>query len=92
MSEISELAAKSHTGSLFKVTVEAGHATLARDAQDQIVAVSPTGLYSTVIDRSLYGTTDPFAFHRWVSSIDSEQASLEVRSPRRRGARRRPAF
>lgn len=70
MFEISALAAKSHTGSLFKVNVEAGHATLARDAQNQVVALSPTGLYSTVVDRSLYGTTDPFAFHRWVSSID----------------------
>jgi hypothetical protein len=88
MSEVRAIAADSHTGALFKVFVEAGHATLARDAQNQIVALSPTGLYSTVIDRSFLGTEDPFAFHRWVSSIDRGKlpTKCEVREGREHGA------
>jgi hypothetical protein len=88
MSEVRAIAADSHTGSLFKVAVEAGHATLARDARNQIVALSPTGIYSTVIDRSFLGTEDPFAFHRWVSSIDRSKlpTKFEVREGREHSA------
>jgi len=70
MSGIRNIASMSPTGDLFKRTVEATAGTLARDAQNQIVVVSPEKNYSTVVDRSLLGTSDAGAFQRWASSID----------------------
>jgi len=81
MSQIRAIAARSHTGNIFKASVEAGYGKLARDDENQIVVVSPEQNYSTVVDRSLLGTFDPLAFHRWVSSIDRKQlpTKFEVR-------------
>jgi len=73
MSQIRAIAAGSHMGSIFKAKVESGVGTLARDAENQIVVLSPDRNYSTVVDRSLLGTNDPLEFHRWVSSISVNQ-------------------
>ena len=70
MSKIRKIASLSPTGDAFKRTVEATAGTLARDAQNQIVIVSPEKNYSTVVDRSLLGTSDAVTFQRWFSSID----------------------
>ena len=71
MSEIRAMAGETHTGQIFKGAVEvAGYGTLARDARNQIVIVSPEREYSTVVDRAFFGTFDPMVFQRWVSSID----------------------
>ena len=70
MSKIRKIASLSPTGDAFKRTVEATAGTLARDAQNQIVIVSPEKNYSTIVDRSLLGTSDAVTFQRWSSSID----------------------
>lgn len=85
MSEIRAIAGESHTGHIFKGAVEAaGHGTLARDALNQIVVVSPDRDFSTVVDRSLLGTFDALVFQRWVSSIDLSKlpTKFEVREGR----------
>ena len=73
MSQIRAVAGQSPTGADFKARVEIGLGTLARDAENQIVVVSATRAYSTVVDRSVLGTTDAMAYQRWVSSIDRKQ-------------------
>jgi hypothetical protein len=73
MWQIRAIAADSHMGSIFRAKVESGVGTLARDAENQIVVLSPDRNYSTVVDRSLLGTNDPLEFHRWVSSISVNQ-------------------
>jgi hypothetical protein len=67
MSQIRALAGQSPTGADFKARVEIGLGTLARDAENQIVVVSSTRTYSTVVDRSVLGTTDAMAYQRWIS-------------------------
>ena len=81
MSRIRKIASLSPTGDAFKRTVEATAGTLARDAQNQIVVVSPEKNYSTVVDRSLLGTSDAVTFQRWSSSIDRAKlpTKFEVR-------------
>src|ERR1700730_4140700 len=81
MDRICQIATLSPTGDAFKRTVEATAGTLARDAQDQIVIVSPEKNYSTVLDRSLAGISDADAFQRWASSIDRAKlpTKFEVR-------------
>jgi hypothetical protein len=81
LSNIHKLASLSPTGDAFKRAVEATAGTLARDAQNQIVIVSPEKNYSTVVDRSLLGTSDAGAFQRWASSIDRAKlpTKFEVR-------------
>jgi hypothetical protein len=81
MEEIRAIAANSLTGQIFKGAVQNGHGTLARDDQNQIVIVSPTRDFSTVVDRSLRGTSDLIDYHRWVSSIAVKQlpTKFEVR-------------
>jgi hypothetical protein len=88
MSQIRMLAADSHMGSIFKTKVEAGAGTLARDAENQIVILSPDRAYSTVVERSLLGTNDPLKFHRWVSSIDVNKlpSKFDVREGREHAA------
>jgi hypothetical protein len=85
MSEIRAMAGETHTGQVFKGAVEvAGYGTLARDARNQIVIVSPDRDYSTVVDRAFLGTFDAMAFQRWVSSIDRSKlpTKIEVREGR----------
>ena len=61
-------------GADFKGAVQGlGHGTLARDSQNQIVVVSEDRAYSTVVDRSLTGISNPVEFQRWISSIDQKQ-------------------
>ncbi len=81
MSKIHQIADMSPTGDVFKRTVEAMAGTLARDAQNQIVVVSPEKNYSTVVDRSLLGTSNDGEFQRWASSIDRAKlpTKFEVR-------------
>ena len=81
MSQIRAVAGQSPTGADFKARVEIGLGTLARYAENQIVVVSSTRTYSTVVDRSVLGTTDALAYQRWVSSIDRKQlpTKFEVR-------------
>lgn len=81
MEEIRAIAANSLTGQIFKGAVQNGYGTLARDDQNQIVIVSPTRDFSTVVDRSLRGTSDLIDYHRWVSSISVKQlpTKFEVR-------------
>src|SRR5260370_34358001 len=81
MSRIRQIASLSPTGDAFKRTVEATAGTLARDAQNQIVIVSPEKNYSTVVDRSLLATSNAGAFQRWASSIDRVKlpTTFEVR-------------
>ena len=83
MLKIRRLASTSPTGDAFKSAVEATAGTLARDAQNQIVIVSPEKNYSTVVDRSLLGISDAGAFQRWASSID--RAKLPPKSDVREG-------
>jgi hypothetical protein len=73
MLKIREVAAQAYTGYIFKGAVESGLGTLARDAENQIVVVSANKQFSTVVDRGLKGTFDPFEYQRWVSSIDRGQ-------------------
>jgi hypothetical protein len=81
MLKIRQVAAQSYTGYIFKGAVESGLGTLARDAENQIVVVSANKQFSTVVDRGLKGTFDPFEYQRWVSSIDRGQlpTKYEVR-------------
>ena len=81
MSQIRAVAGQSPTGADFKARVEIGLGTLARDAENQIVVVSSSLAYSTVVDRSVLGTTDALAHLRWISSIDRKQlpTKFEVR-------------
>ena len=81
MSQIRAVAGQSPTGADFKARVEIGLGNLARDAENQIVVVSSSQAYSTVVDRSVLGTTDALAYQRWVSSIDRKQlpTKFEVR-------------
>jgi hypothetical protein len=73
MSQIRAVAGQSPTGPDFEARVEISLGTLAKDAQNQVVVVSSTGIYSTVVDGSVLGTTDAMAYQRWVSSIDRKQ-------------------